>query len=87
MAPADEATMGERRAGDRPIAPRPAVDDAAQGAGSGSRPGGKRASGLAVPVRPPVRCWLLLIALAAAVFSAFIVGCKYSCNRCSRWDA
>ena len=59
MAPADEATMGEQRAGDRPIAPRPAVDDVAQGAGSGSRPGGKRASGLAVLVRPPVRCWLL----------------------------
>ena len=39
MAPADEATTGERRAGDRPTALRPAVPDAAQAAaGGGCRP-------------------------------------------------
>ena len=35
MAPADEATTGERRAGDRPTALRPAVPDAAQAAAAG----------------------------------------------------
>ena len=47
MAPADEATTGEQRAGD---SPRPAVPDTAQVAagGGGSRPRRQRAA---------VRCW------------------------------